>query len=376
MDLQEIITLLGTLLGVLTPIGGVSVFMYRKQGKRLKNTEVALAEANVEKAKMESRKDQITLLSDMNASLIERNDKLVKMNAEKEDRHQQDIKDWEERFTKQTEVLRTSQRHEKELADEVIRLTEENGRLKVELEKKRCDDLNCAFRLPPNAYTPPKKDTTKDEYFSKITDRKTTDMKILIDNGHGVTTPGKRSPDGVLREYKYCRIIAFEVVSRLKALGFDAELLVPEDADISLGERCNRANAWCTRLGAKNVCLVSIHLNAAGNGSQWMNARGWEAWTSVGQTQGDKLADCLYDAAQKYLPTGTKIRTDTTDGDRDKESNFTILYRSRCAACLTENMFQDNREDVAWLQSPQGREAIVTLHVEGIKEYVRKYGTK
>lgn len=26
-------------------------------------------------------------------------------------------------------------------------------------------------------------------------------MKILIDNGHGENTPGKRSPDGKLREY-------------------------------------------------------------------------------------------------------------------------------------------------------------------------------
>lgn len=24
-------------------------------------------------------------------------------------------------------------------------------------------------------------------------------MKILIDNGHGIETPGKRSPDGILR---------------------------------------------------------------------------------------------------------------------------------------------------------------------------------
>ena len=28
-------------------------------------------------------------------------------------------------------------------------------------------------------------------------------MKILIDNGHGVETPGKRSPDGRFREYAY-----------------------------------------------------------------------------------------------------------------------------------------------------------------------------
>ena len=30
-------------------------------------------------------------------------------------------------------------------------------------------------------------------------------MKILIDNGHGRETPGKRSPDGKLREYAYNR---------------------------------------------------------------------------------------------------------------------------------------------------------------------------
>lgn len=193
--------------------------------------------------------------------------------------------------------------------------------------------------------------------------------KILIDNGHGEDTPGKRSPDFSLREYKYCREIAREVVKRLKAEGYDAELLVPEDADIPLSERCRRANARCSRLGAANVLLVSIHTNAAGNGS-WMQARGWEAWTSKGQTRGDKLAECLYDAAKEYLPAGTKIRTDLTDGDSDKESNFTILQRTRCAAVLTENLFQDNREDVAWLLSDAGREAIVNLHIEGIKKYI------
>lgn len=197
--------------------------------------------------------------------------------------------------------------------------------------------------------------------------------KILIDNGHGVTTPGKRSPEGgALREYRYCREIAAEVVRHLKARGLDASLVTPEEADISLSERCARVNAVCDRVGAKNVCLVSIHNNAAGNGTAWMGARGWEAWTSKGQTGGDRLAECLYDAAERCLPKGTRIRTDMADGDRDKEENFTILYRSKCPACLTENLFQDNREDVAYLLSPEGREAIVRLHVDGITAYVSK----
>ena len=40
-------------------------------------------------------------------------------------------------------------------------------------------------------------------------------IKVLVDNGYGVETPGKRSPDG-RREYKYAREIAASVVDRLK----------------------------------------------------------------------------------------------------------------------------------------------------------------
>lgn len=48
------------------------------------------------------------------------------------------------------------------------------------------------------------------------TDLKIKVMKILIDNGHGEETPGKRSPDGLFREYKYARQIAEEVVKQLR----------------------------------------------------------------------------------------------------------------------------------------------------------------
>lgn len=52
-------------------------------------------------------------------------------------------------------------------------------------------------------------------------------MKILIDNGHGVETPGKRSPDGRFREYQYNRLIARAIVEHLQLRGYDASLVVP-----------------------------------------------------------------------------------------------------------------------------------------------------
>ena len=194
-------------------------------------------------------------------------------------------------------------------------------------------------------------------------------MKIFIDNGHGLMTAGKRSPDGLFREPFYNREIARRVVSDLRDRGLDAELLVPEDDDISLAERVRRVNAACFLLGKQNVILISIHVNAAGNGSKWLNATGWSAYTCKGQTASDKLAECLCQAAIKNFP-GRRIRTDISDGDLDWEEGFYILRKSLCPAVLTENFFMDNHSDLEYLQSRAGKQAVVDTHVEGIVEYL------
>ena len=194
-------------------------------------------------------------------------------------------------------------------------------------------------------------------------------MKIFIDNGHGLMTAGKRSPNGQFREPFYNREISRRVVSDLKDRGLDAELLVPEDDDISLAERVRRVNTACFLLGKQNVILVSIHVNAAGNGSKWLNATGWSIYTCKGQTASDKLAECLCQAAIKNFP-GHRIRTDMSDGDMDWEEGFYILRKSLCVAVLTENFFMDSRSDLEYLQSRAGKQAVVDTHVEGIVEYL------
>lgn len=194
-------------------------------------------------------------------------------------------------------------------------------------------------------------------------------MKILLDNGHGIDTPGKRSPDGHFREYAYTRYIAFLIKERLTALGLDAQLVVPELEDIPLPTRCARVNRICKEFGNDQVILISLHVNAAGNGWEWMNARGWSCYTTRGKTAADGLATILYEAAKAHLP-GMCLRTDYTDGDPDIESNFYILRHTICPAVLTENLFMDNKEDVTFLESEEGSQAIVNLHVEGILKYI------
>ena len=125
-------------------------------------------------------------------------------------------------------------------------------------------------------------------------------MKILIDNGHGIQTKGKRSPDG----------------------------------------------------------------------TRWHTATGWNCYTCKGQTESDRLAYCLYKAAEQILKNQV-IRTDfARDGDLDWEENFYILRKTPCVAVLSENYFMDNKSDLEFLQSKTGKQAIIDTHIEGIVEYL------
>ena len=57
-------------------------------------------------------------------------------------------------------------------------------------------------------------------------------MLILIDNGHGLDTPGKSSPDDKFPEATYAREIARRVVADLIDRDYNAQLLVPEPEDV------------------------------------------------------------------------------------------------------------------------------------------------
>ena len=196
-------------------------------------------------------------------------------------------------------------------------------------------------------------------------------MKILIDPGHGIDTPGKRSPDGLFREYLWNRQVADLILEGLVSAGVDASLVVTETNDVTLRNRVNRINTICNRVGASNVLLVSVHANAAGNGSAWMNARGWSCYTSKGKTGSDQVAECLYDAFEEEFQD-RKIRKDMSDGDRDWEENFYVLQKSKCPAVLLENFFYDNREECAWMLQDETKRRIASAAVKGIIKYIKK----
>lgn len=194
-------------------------------------------------------------------------------------------------------------------------------------------------------------------------------MIVILDNGHGVDTTGKCSPvwaDGSkLWEYEFNRDVAARIASHCKMNGIRFKMLVTEMHDISLAERCKRANAIYDSI-AEGCFLLSIHANA-GMGT------GWEVWTSKGKTKSDAYADIVMEEAERELKE-FKMRKDYTDDDSDKEDQFYILRHTKCPAIITENLFMDTERDCRFLMSEEGRERIAMMHFRAIKRICEAYG--
>lgn len=191
-------------------------------------------------------------------------------------------------------------------------------------------------------------------------------VKVLIDNGHGINTAGKRSPDGRFREYDWVRRCADAVIALLDARDIDARKVVPEITDISLSERCRRANDVAYSVGAANTLFVSIHNNAAGSG-RWMNARGWSVFVYNNASQRSRnLADALFDEAVKK---GFRTRK-PEPYQKYWTANFAVLRQTVCPAVLVEHFFMDNREDCAYLLTDESIRECSEVLADGIIQYI------
>jgi len=199
----------------------------------------------------------------------------------------------------------------------------------------------------------------------------------LLDNGHGGLVDGKytTAPNWTpendktwhkmhvhngtpLYEGEFNRKVVDKMATKLSELGINYTVLVPEDEDISLKERVERANAFYKR--DKKCIFVSIHGNAFNT-----SAKGFEVFTSKGLTRSDAIAEVFAIEMDTMFPSQV-MRWDLTDGDRDKEANFFVLKNTICPAILTENFFFDHPKDAEIMMSDEGQDKIAQAHVNAI----------
>lgn len=158
-------------------------------------------------------------------------------------------------------------------------------------------------------------------------------IKVLIDNGHGEETPGKRSPDGRLREYAYAREIANRVVSKL------------QEGDSRFHPlQCSRE--W-----------------------RYMDASGWRVFVGGNASQNSKrLALKMAEAAISKKVKVCKPCPQTLYWTAD----LYICRKTNCPAVLVENFFQDNKKDVEFLLSEAGKQCVTDIMVEGVLGYLKE----
>ncbi|HEX5565080.1 MAG TPA: N-acetylmuramoyl-L-alanine amidase [Sporosarcina sp.] len=159
-------------------------------------------------------------------------------------------------------------------------------------------------------------------------------IKIMVDAGHGPNTPGKRSPDGTLREYQFNVAVADRIKPKLERAGITVLFSHPGEMDVPLLERTNRANQL-------NVdAFVSIHANA--HGETWNHAEGIETYAYPGAlSRTTSLAELVQRSL--IMATGRKDRG-------VKQANFAVLRDTNMPAILVECGFMTNKKEAELLK--------------------------
>ena len=137
------------------------------------------------------------------------------------------------------------------------------------------------------------------------------------------------------------------VAAKLTNLGISNIIVSHEYLDISLDYRVALAN-WYYRNFRKGI-YISNHANASGSGA----ARGFEVYTSPGVTASDKIAQFHWNNVKDLLGSRISMRSDTSDGDHDKEARFFVLTRTVMPAILVEHLFFDNFDDATLLMDDE-----------------------
>lgn len=194
-------------------------------------------------------------------------------------------------------------------------------------------------------------------------------LTIILDPAHGANVKGKCSPDGTHREYLWSRERVHKLETLLISAGYRVFLTTDSNDEPGLSKRKEVANKT---EGSKKL-LISLHNNAAGDASKWMQARGVAVYTTKGETKSDKCAEVIIRHFEKDFPELKMRKYSPKKMEEDFEENFTVLMGSNYMAVLIEWLFQDNKEDVELLGNPSVNRRMEYSLLDAIEELDQKF---
>lgn len=174
-------------------------------------------------------------------------------------------------------------------------------------------------------------------------------MKICIDAGHGINTPGKRTPrfeDGTfMKEFEFNSKVAEYLKEELINYR-DVEVVFTHDhpsgiTDVPLRDRTNMANR------IKADLFISIHADAFGDGQDFNSAHGLTTFIyNKVPRETLEIAEAIHQ----------ELIRDTGRRDRGvKRENFHVLRETTMPAVLIEHGFMTNLGDATLLRNDSFR---------------------
>lgn len=189
------------------------------------------------------------------------------------------------------------------------------------------------------------------------------EIVIGLDDGHGLETAGKRSPQGD-KENEFNHYTKIYLKKELERCGFKIVDCSPSRNDNSLLDRVKRAN------NGKCDIFISIHFNAMGTKFQ-IYAEGIETYYHGSSIVGEKLAKIIHNS----LMQGSKMNNRGVKSDKVLYANgLYVLRHTIMPAILVECGFMDNKEDLALMKSTAYRKECAREICQGVcKFFDKKY---
>jgi N-acetylmuramoyl-L-alanine amidase len=254
--------------------------------------------------------------------------------------------------------------------------------------------------------TPAERSTPEERETNEVASGSGEGPTVCLDPGHGGKDLGKTIYDAegeiIITESELVLAQAFELQGRLEAQGLTVVLTRTEDELVNAsGEDVNGdgevgedgGSTELDDLQARiNVCnaaeadlMVSLHIN----GSENEALRGYEAWYTEGrpfsedsaritQLIHDALAEEIAASGYETISRGWADDSMLFPGDGPGTFKHLVLLSpsvpgkleaSQMPGTIAETLFLSNEDDAAYLQTPEGKEAIVTAYESAILAY-------
>lgn len=182
-------------------------------------------------------------------------------------------------------------------------------------------------------------------------------VKIMLDAGHDINTPGKRALDGSMREFEFNKNVSLKaghLLNQYEGVEVVFSHNMDDGVDQTLSQRTNLANQL------KVDSFISIHANAGPT-----SARGIETFIYP------KAGESTYNLA-RAIHDHTIINTGMVNRSV-KRADFHVLRETNMHAVLIECGFMTNTQDLALLKDDGYRGKCAEGIVRGLAQF---YGLK